>query len=256
VKQVYVRGLGLWTPGYASAREWCRGDSDPSIETPDAALLSGPLRRRSTGLTRMAVEVLQQATTEAGCDVATLPSVWATSNGEHTTAIKILGMMRRSEGKLSPTHFHNSVHNAASGYASIATGNGTPSTTLTGGAELVASSFLEAICHLGASAEDVVVVLADEPLLPPFDRAGGTSPLALAFCLSSRPEGASGILSGLRRDAVAPVKHHDRFGRLYVAAALPLLERIVLRRPGTVGLELVGESAGPVSCVDLELIGA
>jgi len=256
MKPAYVRGLGLWTPGFASASAWCRGDSDPSIEAPDVALLVGPLRRRSTRFTRMAVDVLHQATTEARCDVTTVPSVWATSNGEHTTAISILGMMRRSEGKLSPTHFHNSIHNTASGYASIATGNGAPSTTLSGGAELVASSFLEAICHLEASAGDVVVVLADEPLLPPFDRAGGTSPLALAFCLSSRPEGASASLSGLRRDAVAPVKHHDRFGRLYVAAALPLLERIALGRPGTVPLELEGERAGPVSCVDLELVGA
>ena len=55
---------------------------------------------------------------------------------------------------------------------------------------------------------------------------------------------------------MAPVKHHDQFGRLYVAAALPLLERIVLRRPGTVALELEGELTGPVSCVDLELVEA
>jgi hypothetical protein len=188
--------------------------------------------------------------------VATAPIVWATSHGEHATAIKILGMMRSGEGKLSPTHFHNSVHNAASGYASIATGNCAPSTTLTGGAELVASTFLEAICHLEAGAEDVVVVLADEPLLPPFDRSDGTAPLALAFCLSSRSEGAGAVLVDFRRDAVAPVKHCDRFGPLYVEGGLPLLERIVLRRPGTVALEVVSERSGPIHCVDLELVGA
>jgi hypothetical protein len=165
-------------------------------------------------------------------------------------------MMRSGEGKLSPTHFHNSVHNAASGYASIATGNCAPSTTLTGGAELVASTFLEAICHLEAGAEDVVVVLADEPLLPPFDRGDGTAPLALAFCLSSRSEGAGAVLTDFRRDAVAPVKHRDRFGPLYVGGGLPLLERIVLRRPGTVALEVVSERSGPIHCVDLELVGA
>ncbi len=256
MNEAYVRGIGLWTPGYASAPAWCRGGSDPSIEAPEVSLLAGPLRRRSTGLTRMAVEVFQQATREAGCDATTVPSVWATSNGEHATAIKILGMLRRGEGRLSPIHFHNSVHNTASGYASIATGNRAPSTTLTGGSELVASSFLEAMCHLEASAEDVVVVLADEPVLPPFDGGHGSSPLALAFCLSSRSEGTRAVLSGLRRDNLAPVKRHDRFGRLYVAAALPLLERIVLGRPGTVAIELEGERAGPVSCVDLELLGA
>ncbi len=256
MRPAYVTGLGLWTPGHASPEAWCRSDFDASVETPPVALLSGPLRRRATGLTRMAVEVFQQATSQVGCDPVTIPSVWATSNGEHTTAIKLLGMMQRGEGKLSPTHFHNSVHNTASGYSSIATGNCAPSTTLTGGAELIASSLLEAICHLETSAEKVVLVLADEPLLPPFDRGDGSSPLALAFCLSSRPDGAIAVLSGMRRDAVAPVKRHDRFGRLYVGAALPLLERIVLGRPGTVALELEGERSGPVSCVDLELVGA
>jgi hypothetical protein len=256
MKPAYVRGLGLWTPGYASAEAWCRGEFDPSVDAPEVGLLSGSLRRRSTGLTRMAVEVLHQATRAAGCDVAAIPIVWATSNGEHDTAIKILGMMRSGKGKLSPTHFHNSIHNTASGYASIATGNCAPSTTLSGGAELVASTFLEAICHLEAGAEEVLLVLADEPLLPPFGHGERSSPLAMALCLSSLPEGAIAVVSGLRRDAVAPVKHHDRFGRLYVAAALPLLERIVLRRPGTVALEWEGELTGSVSCVDLELVEA
>jgi hypothetical protein len=256
MKPAYVRGLGLWTPGFASPEAWCRGEADPSVEAPEVGLLSGLLRRRATGLTRIAVEVFHQVTRAAGCDAATVPIVWATSHGEHATAIKILGMLRSGEGKISPTHFHNSVHNAASGYASIATGNCAPSTTLTGGVELVASTFLEAICHLETAAENVVVVLADEPLLPPFAQPDTASPLALAFCLSSRSEGASAVISGFRRDAVAPVKPCDRFGRLYVGAALPMLERIVHRRPGTVALEIVGEHSGPISCVDLELVGA
>ena len=59
------------------------------------------------------------------------------------------------------------------------------------------------MCRLEALTEEVVLVLADEPLLPPFDRGDGTSPLALAFCLSSRPEGAVAVLSNKRRGAVA-----------------------------------------------------
>jgi len=251
---VYVRGLGFWAPGFASPEAWCRGEPDPSVAAPEAALLSGPLRRRATGLTRVAVEVLDQAIRTLDGDAATIPIVWATAHGEHTNAIRILEMMRSGEGKLSPTHFHNSVHNTASGYASIALGNCSPSTTVTGGVELVASSFLEAACYLETGARDAVVVLADEPLLRPFDCSEGASPLAFAFCLSSRAQGASAVLSRFRRDAVAPVKPHDRFGPLYVGGGLPLLERIVLRRPGTVALELVSERSGPIHCVDLELL--
>jgi hypothetical protein len=202
----------------------------------------------------MAIEALQQAITGAGCDPANTPSIWATAHGEHATAVAMLEMMRTGEGKLSPTHFHNSVHNTASGYASIATRNCSPSTTLTGGKDLGAAAFLEAFCYLDVAGGDIVLVLADESLRPPFDRGGASESLAVAFCLSTRPDGATAVLSGLRRDDAPPLKHHERFGSLYVSTALPLLERIVRRRPGSVALEFEREGARSITCVDLALV--
>ena len=254
MRPVYVRGIGFFSPGFRDVRAWCRGDPDPDAGTPKASLLAGPLRRRASLLTRIGVDVLQQAIAGAGCDPETTVSVWGTAHGEHSMAVALLAMMRRREGKLSPTQFHNSVHNTASGYASIATANGSASTTLTGGPELVFSAFLEAWCHLEAGAGDVALVLADEPLEGPFEGREACAPLAIAFCLSARKEGALAVLSGLRRDAVAPEKRHESFGGLYVSAALPLLERIAMGRPGTIALELEGEEpVGMVGCVDTAL---
>jgi hypothetical protein len=254
---VYVRSVGLWTPGFASPEAWCRAepDAEESANTPPARLLEGNLRRRAPGLSRMSVEVFEQAALRAGCDAAVTPSVWATAHGEHTTALRLLKMMLRGEGKLSPTHFHNSVHNTPSGYASIATGNVSSSTTLTGGAELVMSALLEAWCRLATGGGDVLVVLADERLETPFESPGMTAPLALSFCLSARPDGACAVLSDLRRDAVAPIKAQAPFGPLYVSAALPLLQQIVGRRPGTVALELDTECGDRVWCLDLAPTG-
>ncbi len=62
----------------------------------------------------------------------------------------MLEMMNQGTGKLSPTRFHNSVYNTASGYVSIATGNRSPSTTLTGGADLVGCALAEALCQVEA----------------------------------------------------------------------------------------------------------
>ena len=73
MKPTYVRGLGLWTPGFASPEAWCRGESNASVVTPEVDLLSGALRRRATGLTRMAVEVFFQATRAAALPAATAP---------------------------------------------------------------------------------------------------------------------------------------------------------------------------------------
>lgn len=256
MKPVYVRGIGLWTPGYDRPLAWCQQKVDLAVEKPAAALLKGPLRRRATPLTRMAVEVLEQATTHADCDPASVPTVWATAHGEHTPAIKLLEMMQRGAGKLSPTLFHNSVHNTAGGYASIATGNVAPSTTVTGGGELVASALLEAWCLLERSGRDVALVLADEPLQPPFDRVDVRTPLAIALLLSRRPERALGVLTEFRRAAISPAPDHERFGHLHVSAALPLLEHIVRGQPGSVALELASEGPGPVWCVALQLASA
>ncbi len=254
MKAAFVRGLGLWTPGFRNPVSWCHADPDPEVLAPEAGLLTGALRRRASSLTRMSAEVLQQAVGEAGCNPSDTPSVWATAHGEHETASAILGMMHRGEGKLSPTLFHNSVYNTASGYASIATHNRAPSTTLTGGRDLVALVFLEAFCHLEAGAPDVALVVADEPLQPPFEATQACAPLAVSFCLSARPDGARAAISNLRRDAIAPVKRHEHFGDLYVAAALPLLEQVVLGRPGTAALEMEGLDKGLAWCVALELV--
>lgn len=256
MRPAYVTGLGLWTPGYGDPAAWCRGEPDPEQVAPEAALLAGPMRRRASPISRAAIEALGQAAREAGCDLATLPSVWATAHGEHENAVAILTMMQRAEGKLSPTRFHNSVYNTASGYASIASANHAPSTTLAGGRDLAATALLEALCQLEAGVDEVALVLFDEPLLPPFDPRGALAPLALAFCLSSRPRGALAVLSNLRRDSLAAVKQNERFGDLYVSAGLPLLEHVVGASPGSVALELEGSGREPVWCVDVELVSA
>jgi hypothetical protein len=256
MRPVYVRGLGLWTPGRPDPEAWCRGETHPDADAPAAASLDGPIRRRATRQTRMAIEALYQAVKSAGFDPATTPTVWATAHGEHSTAIKLLKMMHRGSGRLSPTHFHNSVHNTPSGYASIAAHNQSLSTTVTGGREIVGAALLEAFAILETTAPEVVLVLSDEALQSPFERAGASTPLAVAFAIGREPDGALAAVSNLRRAAVAPSKPNEHHGRLFVSAALPLLERVVQRRPGSVALELEEERSDAVWCVDLELVAS
>jgi Beta-ketoacyl synthase, N-terminal domain len=262
MKPAYLRGLGLWSPGFASPEAWCRGEPDPEVSTADARMLEGPLRRRASPLTRISVDVFDQATLAAGIDAAAIPTIWATAHGEHGNAIKLLKMMLRGDGKLSPTHFHNSVHNTPSAYASIAGGNASPSTTLTGGPELVASSILEALCHLDAGAPEIAVIVADEPLHEPFAQPDMQAPLALGFCFSSKPDGALAMLCDLRRETLPAIKPHDRLGGLYISAGLPLLEHAVARKPSTIPLEIEDHwrrkeaTREPVWCIDLEPLDA
>jgi len=237
---MWIRGLGFWTPGFASPGAWCAGTAEGSERTPEAALLTGTLRRRATSMTRMALEAFGQATGAAGIDPAGAATVWATAFGEQRTALRLLAMLGRGEGKLSPTHFHQSVHNTAGGAASIATGNTRPSTTLTGASELVATALLEAGARLDREGGEVVVVLADEPLQAPFNTTGAREPLSLAFVLSAAAVPGGVRLSKLRREAAPPAEPDARFAGLHVAAALPLLEAAVRGQCGVVSLELAG----------------
>lgn len=228
MKPVYLKGVGLWTSHCTSAADWSRGKREASeVSRAAASLLEGPLKRRASKLTRMSVDAFEQAVAQAGSDPSSIPTIWATAHGEHGTAIALLKMMRRGEGKVSPTHFHNSVHNTPSAYASISAGNGAGSTTLTGGPELVASALLEAFCQLHAGQNEIAVVVADEPLQGPFVREDMPAPLAIAFVFSSSERGAVAQLDHLRLEANRGATPLADFGGLYVSAGIGLLEASV-----------------------------
>ena len=252
MKPAYVRGIGLWTPGFADAEAWCAGTRSDDASRPEAKLLDGAIRRRATGLTRMAIEVLQQAAERGRCDLRTVPTIWASAHGEHETAVELLEMMHRGEeGRLSPTRFHNSVYNTAGGYASIATGNQAFSTTLSGGPELVGTALLEACCLLHGGVRELIVVLADEPMRPPFGQNGVETPLAVALCLGADPTGAAARIDVPRREDSQGCTPRPEFGALYVSAVLPLVECIAAGRSGVVPLELDVGAEGPVWSTDV-----
>ena len=253
--EAYVRGVGFWTPGFPSAEAWCSNQSSPEALKPEAGLLEGALGRRATGLTRLGVEVLQQAAADAKVELSTVPTVWASAHGEHETAVAILRALFVGDGRISPTKFHNSVYNTAAGYASIATGNRAPSITLSGGADLVAMALLESLCLLSAGASNVIVVMFDEPMLAPFEAREAKTPLSVAFCVSKDPAGARARISGLRRDWASPAPLHPRFGGLYVSAAIPLLEATMLQRSACVPLELQRGQAQPIWMIDVSAAG-
>src|SRR3546814_20327507 len=63
---------------------------------------------------------------------------------------------------VSPTDFHNSVHNAAAGYWGIGTGSRAPSTTLAGYDESFALGLLEAGLQVVGDRRAVLLVVFDE----------------------------------------------------------------------------------------------
>jgi len=97
----------------------------------------------------------QQASDMAGTRPGSIPSVFATSNGDGAVVHTILEALAAHQ-PVSPTQFHNSVHNAAAGYWSIATGSQQPTTCIAGHDATAGCALLKAVAEVQAEAKVIV----------------------------------------------------------------------------------------------------
>src|SRR5687767_8356979 len=132
----YIEGIGLLGPGlndWPSGRAVLRGQQPYQAQKtilPAPALLPPAERRRSSEIIKLTLAVGREAITAAGLDAAGLPTVSASSGGDGETCHAICEVLASADRRISPTRFHNSVHNAAAGYWSIATGAMTSASVL------------------------------------------------------------------------------------------------------------------------------
>ena len=175
-----VRGLGLWMPGFPTVDSWRNRRRVAEAEAPEPRL-PARLRRRTSLLVRMVADVAGQACQQAGVSLAGIPVVVGSAFGELGTTMEMLDELETSR-EVSPFRFHNSVHNTAVGYLSIAHENRAPCTSLAGGDDTAAMVLQEASALLAFRGGDVLVVVADE-VLPEAIGRGGTVPFSAAVVL-------------------------------------------------------------------------
>jgi hypothetical protein len=206
-----VRGLGVWMPGFPTVDSWRNRRRVAEAEMPEPRL-PARLRRRTSLLVRMVADVAGQACQQAGVSLAGLPVVVGSAFGELGTTMEILDELETAR-EVSPFRFHNSVHNTAVGYLSIAHENRAPCTSLAGGDDTAAMVLQEASALLAFRGGDVLVVVADE-VLPEAIGGRGTVPFSAAAVLraaGSANAEAPGTLAwtgNLRqtRDAASPLE--------------------------------------------------
>lgn len=121
-----IAGIGAWTrgaPDWTSLRALLCGESglrEDAPARPSASALPAGERRRAPESVLLAAEVAGQACAMAGCDAAGLPCVFASTHGELPITDYMCATLANAPHELSPTKFHNSVHNAPAGYWTIA----------------------------------------------------------------------------------------------------------------------------------------
>jgi hypothetical protein len=248
---VYVEGLGIAGPGldgWTAARPVLAGlvPYEPAPFTPrPVALLPPAERRRAGAAVRLAIGVAGEALAHSGRDPATMAMVFASSGGDVDTVHEILCVLATDGREVSPTRFHNSVHNAPAGYWSVATGSCEPSTSLCAHDASFAAGLLEAAVQATVDDRPVTLAAYDLPYPDPLHVVRPIVGLAgLALVVTPWPTGRSfarlGITPG--RPEVAPTAMADAgLERLRAgnpaARGLPLLAAIARGRAATICLE-------------------
>jgi Beta-ketoacyl synthase, N-terminal domain len=244
-----IQGLGLLGPGLTdwSAARAVLNDESPYVALrtvlPLPDILPPAERRRAGRIIKIALAVGAEAVARAQADARTLPTVFTSSGGDGDNCHEICLALASQERLISPTRFHNSVHNAASGYWTIAHGCTAGSTSLCAGDASFAAGLLEALAQLACGVPAVLLLAydADYPhplrakrpipdvfgvalLLAPADSAAGLPRLRLGLSSAPAATMANAELESLRCSIPA-------------ARSLPLLERLARRGEGTVLLD-------------------
>lgn len=163
--QVYVEGIGLWSAALADfaalkAQEHGAGVAPPPAR-PTAAMLPANERRRAPEAVLLAVEVAGQAVAMSGRAAAELPCVFSSAFGDLLISDYMCTTLAQAPNELSPTRFHNSVHNAPAGYWTIATGCRAPSSAVTAGHASFGAGLLEAATLCASEHQPVLLVCSD-----------------------------------------------------------------------------------------------
>jgi hypothetical protein len=150
----YIEGIGLHGPGltdWPSSRAALSGQQayrPHKTVLPPPALLPAAERRRSGAIVKLTLATGLEAIAAAGLDAADLHSVFSSSDGDGENCHAICEMLASDDRQISPTRFHNSVHNTAAGYWSIATGAMTAASVLCAFDASFAAGLLEALTHV------------------------------------------------------------------------------------------------------------
>ena len=166
-ERVGVAGWGVFVPGFASLADWLAAIPSAAHEKPEGTLVPLRERRRASLLSRAFADAFSATVARAGLDPSQVATVFGSALGEASTMIGLLDQMWKEETTLSPMKFATSVHNAASGMISIATGNRGFTTSLGADYDTPAMSLLEGIGIVQSEGRPVVVCCGDEA--PPGD---------------------------------------------------------------------------------------
>lgn len=251
---IYINSLSIIAPGLvglAQAMPILKGEQpwqNVPMEKIVPDLLPANERRRATSLIKLSLKAGQEAMPSLGAANA-VATVFASSEGDLEITDKICKALLLDDKPVSPTQFHNSVHNAAAGYWAIAAQFQKPSVSLSAGDASFAAGLLETASQIMLDNAPVLYVAYDYPAPPLLDATRHFDfPFATAMLLSAQ-KGDDCLASfelALQYDKQQPSAcksaslEQIRQGNP-IARSLPFLEAVVAEEGCTINVPYINQ---------------
>jgi hypothetical protein len=233
--RAWINGIGFIAPGmpdWADARAVLRGEqayvAGPSV-LPVPALLPSAERRRASRVIKLSLGLGLEAVANAGAD------------GHNCHAL--CEQLATDDRQLSPTRFHNSVHNAAAGYWGIATRCMAPCQVIGAFDASLGAGLLDAMAQVACTGEPVLLVAYDSEYPQPLFAKRDTPDCAgVALVLSAQP-GPHAVASVQLRTTRAPAATmadpalETLRQQVPAMRALPLLQQLARGERGALVLD-------------------
>jgi hypothetical protein len=168
-----VLGVGIWGPGlcgWPASRPVLAGLADHEwreYAPPPPSILPATERRRTSPAVRLALHAAHEACVMSRLEPGSLRTIFGSANGDGTVMHAILESLTSGEGHVSPTQFHNSVHNAAAGYWTIGAGSRQPATAVGCHDSTAGMALLSAMTEVHVDKTPVLLCVYDLPLPEP-----------------------------------------------------------------------------------------
>ena len=248
-----VRGIGLLGPGIDDWHAGARILTGVTPYAPQATVLPAPValpaaeRRRTGAVIRLALAVGFEAVAHAGANPAQLPTVFSSSGGDGLNCHEICQTLASGDRQLSPTRFHNSVHNAASGYWSIAASATPSSSVLCAFDASFGAGLLEALTQVVVERTPVLLVAYDvgypEPLhaVRPIPDAFGVAMVLAPLDALAAEAHITATLTDAPAESMPDARLEALRAAIPAARSLPMLCKLARQESGQVVLDYLEE---------------
>jgi hypothetical protein len=200
--RIFVEGVGLVGPGLRGwhvSRPLLAG-AEAYVPAPTIVAASDFLppaeRRRVAVPVKLALAAGCEALLNAARDAAATASVFTSSQGDGENLHRICESLASPEREISPTRFHNCVHNAPAGYWSIAMRCRETSTSLCCHDASFAAGLLDAAAQVAVEDRPVVLIAYDQAYPEPLH---AVRPISASFGMAMvmAPQATSRALAAL-----------------------------------------------------------